>query len=103
VEDRLIPLPFIRSGWVTTQIILCDDDAIRESEGTANLELPKNTMFYHKTGWYSYWTNDVGIVDDGEVRYIIACFLPVSEKYALEKFRELSKQIYQLIRTRNIK
>jgi hypothetical protein len=64
---------------------------------------PKNTMFYHKTGWYSYWTNDVGIVDDGEVRYIIACFLPLQEKYALEKFRKLSKQIYQLIQIRNMK
>ena len=34
--------------------------------------LPSSAMFYHKTYWFSYWTNDVGIVDDGEVKYIIA-------------------------------
>lgn len=60
--------------------------------------LPPNTMFYHKTGWFSYWTHDVGIVDDGEVRYVIACFLPLKQELALEKYKVLSKRIYELIR-----
>ena len=63
--------------------------------------LPPNTMFYHKTGWFSYWTNDVGIVDDGEVRYIIACFLPIKEELASGKYTELSTRIYELIKKKH--
>ncbi|MCB0278031.1 MAG: serine hydrolase [Calditrichaeota bacterium] len=58
---------------------------------------PENTMFYHKTGWFSYWTNDVGIVDDGKIRYVIACFLPLEEEMALPKFDELAERIHQLM------
>lgn len=60
--------------------------------------LPQHAMFYHKTGWFSYWTHDVGIVDDGQVRYIIACFLPLKQELALEKYELLSRSIYELIR-----
>ncbi|MDE3057458.1 MAG: serine hydrolase [Bacteroidota bacterium] len=60
--------------------------------------LPVNTMFYHKTGWYSYWTNDVGIVDGGTVRYIIACFLPINEEDARPKMKVLSEKVYEAIR-----
>lgn len=63
--------------------------------------LPAGSMFYHKTGWYSYWTNDVGIVDDGKIRYIVACFLPLREELAKEKYADLSKRIDDLIRMRN--
>jgi len=89
------------NAWVSMQIkslLARQLDNTKLSRG-----LPKNTMFYHKTGWYSYWTNDVGIVDDGEIKFIIACFLPLREEIALEKFEEISKQIYQLIKDRNRK
>ncbi len=62
--------------------------------------LPRNAMFYHKTGWFSYWTNDVGIVDDGTTRYIVSCFVPLTEELAGPKMKELSRQIYELLRTR---
>lgn len=62
--------------------------------------LPANTMFYHKTGWFSYWTNDVGIVDDGKVHYIIACFLPLREELALPKFKNLAERIHNLMMQR---
>lgn len=65
--------------------------------------LPKNTMFFHKTGWYSFWTNDVGIVDDGKLKYIVACFLPLEEEIALGKLKLLSEKINTLIRNRNLK
>jgi beta-lactamase class A len=60
--------------------------------------LPRNAMFYHKTGWFSYWTNDVGIVDDGEVRYVVACFLPIREEAASAKMKELSTRVYDIVR-----
>jgi hypothetical protein len=53
-------------------------------------------MYYHKTGWYSFWTNDVGIVDDGRVRYIVACFRPLQEERALPILKALSARIYRL-------
>ncbi|MCB9057141.1 MAG: serine hydrolase [Calditrichae bacterium] len=59
--------------------------------------LPPNAMFYHKTGWWSFWTHDVGIVDDGNVHYIIACFLPLEEEIALPKFKLLGEQIHTLM------
>lgn len=59
--------------------------------------LPKNAMFYHKTGWFSFWTNDVGIVDNGDSKYIIACFLPIREEEALPKMKALSKEINKAI------
>lgn len=62
--------------------------------------LPQSAMFYHKTGWFSYWTNDVGIVDDDEVKYIIACFIPLEEELALPKFKALSEKVYDLIKSR---
>lgn len=65
--------------------------------------LPQSAMFYHKTGWFSYWTNDVGIVIDGNVKYIIACFVPLEEDLALPKFKLLSQKVYELIRSRIIK
>lgn len=62
--------------------------------------LPDNAMFYHKTGWWSYWTNDVGIVDDGDVKYIIACFIPLKEKEALSKFKLLSAKVYEQMKSK---
>ena len=44
-----------------------------------SLGLPRTSMFFHKTGWWSIYTNDVGIVDDGKIRYIISLFTPVAE------------------------
>ena len=60
--------------------------------------LPKNVMFYHKTGWWSYYTNDVGIVDDGKIKYIIAIFTPVKEENANPKLKMLSARVYELIK-----
>lgn len=62
--------------------------------------LPSTAMFYHKTGWFAYWTNDVGIVIDDEVKYIIACFIPLEEELALPKFKVLSEKVYELMKSR---
>ncbi|HCY75398.1 MAG TPA: hypothetical protein DHV28_05715 [Ignavibacteriales bacterium] len=63
--------------------------------------LPQRAMFYHKTGWFAYWTNDVGIVVDGKVKYIIACFIPLEEELALPKFKILSEKVYELMKSKN--
>ncbi|MEP6948972.1 MAG: serine hydrolase [Ginsengibacter sp.] len=59
--------------------------------------LPHSAMFYHKTGWWSFYTNDAGIVYDGKIQYVISLFAPVTEEEAGARFRELSRRVYNLI------
>lgn len=87
------------NSWVSHQMKTLLGRQLDKSKLAAGL--PSTAMFYHKTGWYAYWTNDVGIVDDGEVKYIIACFIPLEEKLALPKFKVLSEKVYELIKNRN--
>lgn len=63
--------------------------------------LPRDAMFYHKSGWWSYFTNDVGIVDDGEVKYIIALFTPITEMDVRPRMKEVSARVYELMKRRN--
>ena len=87
-QDRLI------NPWVSQQM----KSFLSRQLDTTKLAvgLPGTAMFYHKTGWFSFWTNDVGIVDDGSVRYIIACFLPLREEVAGPKMKNLSRRVYEL-------
>ncbi|KAA9038171.1 serine hydrolase [Ginsengibacter hankyongi] len=62
-----------------------------------SLGLPHNTMYYHKTGWWSIYTNDVGIVEDGNIKYIIALFTPVTEEKVSLQMKELSDRVYNFI------
>jgi hypothetical protein len=59
--------------------------------------LPPLSMFYHKTGWWSIYTNDVGIVENGRIKYIISVFTPVKEEMVRPRLKELSKKVYDLI------
>lgn len=61
--------------------------------------LPGGAMFYHKTGWWSYYTNDVGIVDDGKIKYIIALFTPVTEIAVRPKLKDVSQRVYKLVKS----
>ena len=70
-------------------------DTSKLSEG-----LPDNVMFYHKTGWWSIYTNDVGIVDDGNIKYVIALFTPVTEDIVSPKMKILSAKVYALMKRR---
>lgn len=82
--------------WVSMQLMSFLGRQLDNTKLAAGL--PLNTMFYHKTGWYSFWTNDTGIVTDGKTKYVISCFLPLTEKEALPKMKELSKRVYELMK-----
>jgi beta-lactamase class A len=58
--------------------------------------LPNNVMYYHKTGWWSYYTNDVGIVENGKMKYIIALFTPVTEDHVSDRMKKLSTAVFTL-------
>jgi beta-lactamase class A len=92
-QDRLV------SPWVSQQLKSFLGRQLDTTKLAAGL--PRTAMFYHKTGWFSFWTNDVGIIDDGSVKYIIACFLPLKEEEAGPKLKELSRRVYDLIRSRS--
>ena len=87
------------NNWVSLQMKTLLGRQLDKSKLAAGL--PGTSTFYHKTGWFAYWTNDVGIVIDGNVKYIIACFLPLEEDLALPKFKILSEKVYELIKGRN--
>jgi beta-lactamase class A len=59
--------------------------------------LPPSAMFYHKTGWWDIYTNDVGIVEDGKIKYIISVFTPITEDKVRPRLKELSRRVYKLI------
>lgn len=63
--------------------------------------LPSHAMFYHKSGWWSYFTNDVGIVDDGKVKYIIALFTPITEMEVRTRMKEVSARVYEMMKRRS--
>lgn len=81
--------------WVSQQMLTLLGRQLDKSKLAGGL--PADAMFYHKTGWYAEWTHDVGIVDTGRVRYVIACFLPLPAKEALPKYSVLSKKIFELM------
>lgn len=70
-------------------------------EGKLAAGLPKQAMFYHKTGWWGDYTHDVGIVDDGQTNYIIAVFLPLKETQAGPVLKALSERVFNLVRNYN--
>jgi beta-lactamase class A len=85
------------NGWVSRQmkaLLGRQLDTTKLSTG-----LPPSAMFYHKTGWWSIYTNDVGIVEDGKIRYIISVFTPVAEEQVRPRLKELSTRVYSLIKS----
>jgi beta-lactamase class A len=60
--------------------------------------LPHDAVFYHKSGWWSYFTNDVGIVDDGNIKYIIALFTPITEMDVRLRMKEISRRVYEMMK-----
>jgi len=45
------------------------------------------------------YTNDVGIVEDGDIKYIISVFIPLTEEEARPRLKELSAKVYNLIKS----
>ena len=68
-----------------------------------SIGLPHTAMFYHRTGWWNYFTNDVGIVDDRDIRYIIALFTPITEMEVRPRMKELSRRVYEMMKRKYAK
>jgi beta-lactamase class A len=85
--------------WVSMQLKVLLGRQLDISKLSAGL--PVSAMFYHKTGWWSYYTHDVGIVEDGTIKYIIALFTPVKEERVLPAMKQISERVYELIKKRH--
>jgi beta-lactamase class A len=85
--------------WVSMQLKALLGRQLDVSKLSAGL--PQNAMIYHKTGWWSYYTHDVGIVTDGKIKYIICLFTPVKEEDVLPAFKIVSQKVYALIKARH--
>jgi beta-lactamase class A len=94
MHDRTLVSP-----WVSMQLETLMGRQLDISKLRAGL--PRDAMVYHKSGWWQTWTHDVGLVDDGEVRYIIALFTPVSEHEAPEVIADVARRVHEVIRKRN--
>lgn len=74
--------------------------------------LPKSAKFYRKGGWFESrlkdgkilkFNSDAGIVEDGNIRYIIAILTSLKTKNYKKSFpmKKLSREIYNLISYKN--
>lgn len=88
----------MHNPWVSQQMMTLLGRQMDKSKLATGF--PSNAMFYHKSGWWRYWTNDAGIVDDGETRFVIAAFLPLREIEARPKFKQLANEVFQLMESR---
>ncbi len=60
------------NSWVSKQMKALLARQLDNSKLAAGL--PGDAMFSHKTGWWSFYTHDVGIVETGKTTYILAVF-----------------------------
>lgn len=81
--------------WVSQQMMTLLGRQLDKSKLATGF--PAGTMFYHKTGWWSFWAHDVGIVDDGNTRFVIAAFLPVRQDEARLRFQQIAGEIFGLM------
>lgn len=91
--DRLV------SPWVSRRLMILLGGQLDDTKlGTG---LPRSAVFYHKSGWWSYWTNDVGVVMDGDVRYVISLFTPLREEESVPRMRRVAEAVHALMTRRD--
>ncbi len=84
--------------WVSLQLKALLGRQLDKSKLAAGLS--PATMFSHKTGWWSFYTHDVGIVEDGKVKYVLAVFLPVKEHLLEGRMKLLAEKVDTLMKRR---
>ncbi len=85
--------------WVSMQLKALLGRQLDKSKIAAGL--PGNAMFSHKSGWWSYYTHDVGIVEDGRLQYVLAVFTPVKEGQLNGRMKLLAEKVHALMEGRH--
>lgn len=81
--------------WVSKQLKALLGRQLDKSKLAAGL--PPPAMFSHKTGWWSFYTHDVGIVETGNSWYVLAVFTPVKERELNGRLGQLAEKIHALM------
>lgn len=87
--------------WVSMQLKALLGRQLDKSKIAAGL--PSKAMFSHKTGWWSFYTHDAGIVEDGNVKYVVAVFTPVKQDEMDGRLTLLGQKIHALLLERHHK
>ncbi len=81
--------------WVSKQMKALLARQLDDSKLSAGLA--PGVMFSHKTGWWNYYTHDVGIVEDGRRAYVLAVFTPIRQAAMNGRMQELARKIHALL------
>ena len=90
--DRLV------DPWVSRRLMVLLGGQLDRTKLAAGL--PRGAFYAHKTGWWSTWTHDAGVVVDGDVRYVVVLLTPLPEADARPRMRALGASIHALMRGR---
>ena len=93
--DRLV------HPWVSRRLMALLTNQLDGTKLAAGL--PREAVFAHKTGWWSYWTHDVGVVRDGEAHYVIALLTPVPEADARPRMAQVGAAVHALMQNRSVR
>jgi beta-lactamase class A len=85
--------------WVSMQMKVLLGRQLDKTKLAAGL--PPNVMFCHKTGWWNFYTNDVGIVEDGKIKYVLALFTPIKETNMAGRMKLLAGKLHALMLARH--
>lgn len=85
--------------WVSLQMKALLDRQLDKTKLAKGL--PSNTMFSHKTGWWSFYTHDAGIVEDEKVKYVLVVFTPIKEWQMNGRMQLLAEKIHALMLSRH--
>lgn len=87
------------NSWVSMQMKVLLGRQLDKSKLAPGL--PVNTMFSHKTGWWSFYTHDVGIAEDGKIKYVLAVFTPVKEEAMNGRMKLIAEKVHALVLQRH--
>jgi beta-lactamase class A len=90
--DRLV------HPWVSRRLMALLTNQLDTTKLAAGL--PREAVYANKTGWWSFWTHDVGVVRDGEAHYAVALLTPLPEADARPRMAEVGAAVHALMRER---
>lgn len=82
--------------WVSLQLKALLARQLDKSKFAAGL--PADVMYSHKTGWWSFYTHDAGIVEDGPLIYVVAIFTPIRAESMSGRFSSIAQKIHSLMK-----
>ena len=62
--------------------------------------LPASATIYSKTGWWSIFVSEAGIVEDGPVKYIFCVLAAQPIEVSSPKIAELGRRVHELMKKR---